>query len=296
MGFIIIAIIIYNIFGQTNPELYRKIQKNMSKIISTIIAVSIFSSIIPPLLHLSFGLLGAAAPFLVIYLIGKSLFGKKDKKADYAQYESTYKDKATNTRKAKKQERFSQTVTGLTRSVPKRKKIVKKFSEKYDLNLTEDEIQLIVDASYMSNCWESEIYEMGQEYDTIYQWYAGGSSWLRAYLHAFPVQNVTSDFDMQEEIVLNSFAQIFSEINPASYHTIRDCVKAINDRFLLNFDDQTFMIAYRFLESKGYKYPLPSPSVYSTNSPIEELQRKYDDAPNAKEYTQTASKLQRGRL
>ena len=151
------------------------------------------------------------------------------------------------------------TVTGLTKAVPKRRKIIQKFNQKYDLYLTDEEINRIVDASYMSNCWEREILDMDQKYDTISQWYRGDSAWLRAYLHAFPVQNVTSDFESQRSICLDTFYQVFSEIDPGKYGSVESCVRA-----------------HRFLADNGYKFELPHFDVRGVKSDIDRLKDKYD--------------------
>lgn len=168
------------------------------------------------------------------------------------------------------------TVTGLTKAVPKRRKIIQKFNQKYDLYLTDEEINRIVDASYMSNCWEREILDMDQKYDTISQWYRGDSAWLRAYLHAFPVQNVTSDFESQRSICLDTFYQIFAEIDPGKYESVESCVREINHRFMTNFDDITFSVAHRFLADNGYKFELPHFDVHGVKSDIDRLKDKYD--------------------
>lgn len=168
------------------------------------------------------------------------------------------------------------TVTGLTKAVPKRRKIIQKFNQKYDLYLTDEEINRIVDASYMSNCWEREILDMDQKYDTISQWYRGDSAWLRAYLHVFPVQNVTSDFESQRSICLDTFYQVFSEIDPGKYESVESCVREINHRFMTNFDDITFSVAHRFLADNGYKFELPHFDVRGVKSDIDRLKDKYD--------------------
>ena len=133
-----------------------------------------------------------------------------------------------------------------------------------------------MDASYMSNCWEREILDMDQKYDTIAQWYRGDSAWLRAYLHAFPVQNVTSDFESQRSICLDTFYQIFAEIDPGKYESVESCVREINHRFMTNFDDITFSVAHRFLADNGYKFELPHFDVHGVKSDIDRLKDKYD--------------------
>ena len=209
------------------------------------------------------------APFwLIAWLISKSAKGKaRQKQNDYDYYTQHY---------SQSDAKAGMTVTGLTKAVPKRRKIIQKFNQKYDLYLTDEEINRIVDASYMSNCWEREILDMDQKYDTVSQWYRGDSAWLRAYLHAFPVQNVTSDFESQRSICLDTFYQVFSEIDPGKYESVESCVREINHRFMTNFDDITFSVAHRFLADNGYKFELPHFDVRGVKSDIDRLKDKYD--------------------
>lgn len=281
MPILFVFIIWYSFFGKNNPKIYRTLQDKIPKIIGGLIILSILSSALPSVLSMSiaaivvFGIFFGPLIF-IIWLIRKAL-GKdkaRDQKADYTYYQNHYQEQA-------KPKAAGTSVTGLTRSVPKRKKIIEKFNKKYGLNLTEKEIDRIVDASYMSNCWEREIYDMSREYDSVFQWYSGDSGWLRAYLHAFPVQSVSSDFELQKTICLDSFDQIFRDINPGKYTTTDECIEAINQRYLTAFDDSTFMIAYRFLEANGRHYELPHLGVMRNESDIDKLKHKYDATPNA---------------
>lgn len=277
MPLLIIFLIWYQCYGKSNPETYRKVSSVFPKILVGLVLFSAFSTLfIPLLVPLIFvlALLGVTAPFWIFIWIIKRLTGKNgkgDRKKDYAYYQNSYVQ--NNNRQS-----IYNTVTGLTRSVPKRKKIVSKFNTKYDLNLTEDEINRIVDASYMSNCWEREIYDMSLHYDSLAQWYKTDSGWLRAYLHAFPVQNVSSDFEMQHKICVDSFDQIFKEIDPGSFQNVDACVEAINERYLTNFDEVTFMVAYRFLQANDIRYNLPHMQVIKATSEIDELKKKYDES------------------
>lgn len=289
MPLLFIFIIWYNCYGRNNPKIYRELSDKIPKIIGALIIFSVISSALPSVLSFSiFTIVGLSVGFgpllFIIWLIRKAL-GKdkaRDRKADYTYYQNHYqeqsKPKATGT-----------AVTGLTRSVPKRRRIVEKFNKKYSLSLTEKEIDRIVDASYMSNCWEREIYDMNREYDSVFQWYNGDSGWLRSYLHAFPVQSVSSDFELQRTICLDSFDQIFRDINPGDYTTIDDCIDAINQRYLTAFDDSTFMIAYRFLEANGRHYELPHLGVMRNESDIDRLKHKYDATPDAEKNTAPTS-------
>ena len=57
MGFVITLIILYNIFGKSNPKVYHKVHSGLPKIIGGLIALSIFGSAIPALLGAGLGLL-----------------------------------------------------------------------------------------------------------------------------------------------------------------------------------------------------------------------------------------------
>lgn len=272
MPLIIIFFIWYGIYGRNNPKIYSKLHDKFGLIVFLLFifsGLSSFSSSFGVLLLVSLIIAVVGAPFwLIAWLISKSAKGKaRQKQNDYDYYTQHY---------SQSDAKAGMTVTGLTKAVPKRRKIIQKFNQKYDLYLTDEEINRIVDASYMSNCWEREILDMDQKYDTISQWYRGDSAWLRAYLHAFPVQNVTSDFESQRSICLDTFYQVFSEIDPGKYESMESCVREINHRFMTNFDDITFSVAHRFLADNGYKFELPHFDVRGVKSDIDRLKDKYD--------------------
>ena len=168
---------------------------------------------------------------------------------------------------------------GLPSAEKKRTKIVKKFSEKYDLYLTDREIKRIVDASYLSSGWAREICYMNQKYDTVYAWYASMNPWLKVYLYAFQQQEISSDFAMQERIVYDAFNTVFSDVCNESSLTIDQAIRRINEKYLTNFDETTFMIAYRYMESKGKKYSFAFNQVLNTQEDIDELLSKYEGTP-----------------
>ena len=272
MPLIIIFFIWYGMYGRNNPKIYSKLHDKFGLIVFLLFifsGLSSFSSSFGVLLLVSLIIAVVGAPiWLIAWLISKSAKGKaRQKQNDYDYYTQHY---------SQSDAKAGMTVTGLTKAVPKRRKIIQKFNQKYDLYLTEEEINRIVDASYMSNCWEREILDMDQKYDTISQWYRGDSAWLRAYLHAFPVQNVTSDFESQRSICLDTFYQVFSEIDPGKYESVESCVREINHRFMTNFDDITFSVAHRFLADNGYKFELPHFDVRGVKSDIDRLKDKYD--------------------
>lgn len=156
-----------------------------------------------------------------------------------------------------------------------RKKIVQKFNQKMDLKLTDKEIDKIVNGSFQSEDWAKEIEAMTQNYSVSSEWYRGETDWLRAYLKAFNVQNVSSDFQFQMDVCLKNFEEIFASMDMTTFSSNDECVVAINNRFMTNFDETTFMIAYRFLEAHGRKYALPAMGIVSVDQELQELERKY---------------------
>ena len=244
----------------------------IGKIITAIVLIGVFGSLIGPLIGLAF----AAAPFIGFWVIMKKIFGigKSSKGKQQAMENTRERQYATVTYNDQTKRK---THSPLPRSKSKRRKIVANCNEKFDLTLTEEEIDRIVDASYASVEWEVEVYAMSQDYDSINEWYKGMTGFLRAYIRAFAVQQITSDFRMQEKICMDSFDQIFREIHPETYPSIDACVRAINDKYMTLFDEATFMIAYRFLQSRGRNYQLPSSSVAYHGSELEQLKEKYDN-------------------
>lgn len=169
----------------------------------------------------------------------------------------------------------------LPRSPKKRIKIVEKFNEAYKLLLTEEQIKRIVDASYMSNAWKREVEAMYDKYDSVNQWMYGETAYLRAYLRAFAVQDVTSDFQMQMQIVMDSFEEIFTYSDEISMLSIDQRISRINSKFMTNFDEITYMIAYRFLESLGLKHQLDKTTLNRVDGTFDDLVEKYDKMSGA---------------
>lgn len=266
MSLLIIFILWYCIFAKTNPEIYKKIGNMFGKIVKWLIIFSIITSIIPSIfagsVRIIFSLLGigfAFAPVFAIIWFVKRLQGRNKKKEDNYNYENVQR-------------------TSLTKSVPKRRKIVSRFSKKYNLNLTEKEIERIVDASYISYGWEREISDMNRNYDSLYEWYDSDANWLRAYFRIFPIQNVSSDFEMQKQMCLDVYERIFTEMPPQSYNSVDACIEAVNNRYMTAFDETTFMIVYRFLQRNGRKIELPRADVLRSESELERLMHAYDNS------------------
>lgn len=170
---------------------------------------------------------------------------------------------------------------GLPSSQKKRSKIVSKFSERFNLCLTDSDVRSIVDASYMSTEWSREICYMNQNYENVYTWISTGNAWLKAYLVAFPRQQISSDFLMQEQIVYSTYDQIFSDVLCRPNISVSEAIQEINRKYFLQFDDVTFMIAYRFMEQKGKRYPLNlNADIVVNTSAVDDLLSKYEQTQN----------------
>lgn len=166
--------------------------------------------------------------------------------------------------------------TILPAAIKKRKKIVENFNEKYELYLTPEQIKGIVDASYFSEIWKKEIEAMTRKYETIAQWYQSYTKWLRVYLRVFHVQEVTSDIRQQESICMDAFEEIFLYADSLFDMPLSEKIREVNEKFYTSFDDISFMIAYRFLESKGKKHNLGKSSIVREDADIDELLHKYE--------------------
>lgn len=300
MPFLVLFLIWYNVYGKKNPKCCKTIEDKLGLIVVGFIGFSVFTSLLPEifglLLMAALAILGVwvvALPFIAVGGIVLNALGitkkpynrKKDKRNEQACF-SQYKANSY----AKDAKKWNQSATTLTKTVKKRRKIVEKFNKKYDLTLTEEEIDRIVDASYMSYCWEKEIYDMDVHYDSITEWYNNDTRWLRAYIKVFPVQSISSDFERQRKICLETFQLIFDTINPSSFATIEECVEAINARYYSFFDEVTFMIAHKFLKISGKSYDLPKSEVFQYESELEMLKRKYDEEEKQR---QTDNKIRR---
>ncbi len=165
---------------------------------------------------------------------------------------------------------------GLPSSTRKRRRIVEKFNERYELSLSRVDIDRIVDASYLSTDWAREICYMNQKYETIYSWYATVNPWLKVYLYVFQVQNISSDFAMQERIAFDAFDQVFSDACADPNVPLDVVIQRINEKYFTNFDETTFMIAYRYMESKGKRYTISFNPVINGQADIDDLLKKYE--------------------
>ncbi len=188
---------------------------------------------------------------------------RTDSKASYQEAMKGYKDAGS---------------MGLPKSIKGRLKVVSAFNKKYGLCLTDEQMDSIVNSSYRSNIWKHELASMNQKYETVYQWITGPTSWLRAYMYAFHVQEIIGDFEQQERIALHSFDQIFNYSDTLGHSSISDRIKMVNDRFMCSFDDITFMEAYRFLEKHGISHTISVSNTVENTDEVDELLKKYSSA------------------
>lgn len=165
--------------------------------------------------------------------------------------------------------------TTLPTSASKRRKIIEKFNEKYQLCLTDAQIQSMVNSSYVSQTWRREIEAMNRKYENMYEWFQGPTSWLRVYMYVFKVQEICSDIELQENIVAHSFEDIFNYADECETFSIHDTIDRVNTHFMTTFDDATFAMAYRFLEKKGKKHVIKTHKVVENESSVEDLESKY---------------------
>lgn len=255
--------------------------KNIKKIVIGLFVISILSGFSESFFFLSFFLIPFAIPVGFIWLVFNII--QKKKKDIEEGYSGSYNQRNDETGaflgKAPENTR-AQRASTLTKSASKRRRIIEKFNKKYELYLTESQIQRMVDASYYSPDWENEIEDMDKEYASVYEWFQGNTAWLRAYLKAFKVQSVSSDFEQQKQICFSEFDQVFAGVDFADAYSQEDAIREMNDKFFAGFDDISFMIAYRFLEANGRKYDLSSKEILKNESETDRLAKKYEQMPS----------------
>ncbi|MCD8131671.1 MAG: hypothetical protein LUE16_10435 [Lachnospiraceae bacterium] len=164
----------------------------------------------------------------------------------------------------------------LARPIAKRKKVIQEFNGKYDLTLTDAEVQRIAEASYVSEGWKREVEAMTQKYDTVGQWFQGPTGWLRVYIYVFRIQNISSDFVMQEQICTEALDEAVAYGCEPDGLSIDERVSLINKRYFTCFDEMSFMIAWRFLQQRGREHKMTQPElVRNVDDDLEELEKKY---------------------
>lgn len=281
MAIVVLIFIIYALAGDRKNIFTARQFDTIKKVILGLIMFSIFGGALMPSIGALIGLtivLGAIiAPPIVFFMILNSIFGKKKKDIRYNQSNdstgSFYADRNQRYDKPKQNVKSSL----IPKQASKRRKIIEKFNKKYELFLTESQIQRIVDASYYSVEWEREISDMSKEYASVYEWFTGNTAWLRAYLKSFRIQNISSDFGQQKQICFNELDQVFRDTDLSASYADEARIREVNDKFFTNFDDISFMIAYRFLEANGRKYDIGGKSsVIKNEDEAETLAHKYE--------------------
>lgn len=171
--------------------------------------------------------------------------------------------------------------SSLSYNLPKtqraREKIIRKFNDRYSLNLDKDDIRTIASASYFSVEWAAEISAMTRKYNSYYEWLGNGRPWLRAYISAFSNVEVVSVFSKQESYVFEAYDRIFSDICCDDNLPVEVVIENINHKYLTNFNEATFMQAMSYMESRGKTYRYGSPLLNNINYDLERLAQKYDN-------------------
>lgn len=220
-----------------------------------------------------------AAIALIIFMAVKKAKDKEEEqqnrhKADYERMKQKWEQR--------RQQNAGQSESSYTASkiLPKplvrRNRIISTFNDKYDLSLTEEEIRRIAEASYVSESWKREVEAMTVRYETEGQWFAGPTDWLRVYIYAFEIQNISSDFGLQEQICFETLDEVMAYACAVPDATVEERIQRINDRYFTRFNEMSFMIAYRFLQRKGRNYDLSRPDlVKNVDQELEETMKKY---------------------
>lgn len=183
-------------------------------------------------------------------------------------------------RRAQKKADAAMGYTTLPKAVSKRRKIIERFNERFTLALTDEQISSIVNASYMTPIWRSEIEAMSEKYETVYEWFTGDTSWLRVYMYVFHIQEISSDIMQQERICMHAFEEIFQFADSLGNLSVSEKISRINHKYLSNFDDVTYMIAYRFMEKKGIRHSMDNQDLVQNETEIDELLKKYRTTPS----------------
>lgn len=273
MGSIFFIIFIIMMFGNTKGD-NRRSELFRFLIIGSIIMSGI-SIIIEPL-----GVIAVIA--MIIWLISwrKKKKNSNNRKEQYG-WDPQRWDREQgnqNTYQESKQEKASAKRTVLPQASAKRKKIVTAFNEKYQLCLTAEQVQGIVNSTYMSEIWRKEVEAMNRKYENVYEWFQGYTKWLRVYLYVFHVQEVTSDIRQQENICMYAFEEVFRYVDEFSELPLHEKIRRVNEKFYTSFDDVSFMIAYRFLESKGRSHDLGTADLVREDENLDDLLKKYQTA------------------
>lgn len=195
---------------------------------------------------------------------------------DYEEIKARWENqKANGTPRYTSQSEYAKnSASNLPKGMDKRKRLVQEFNKKYNLNLTEEDVKRMVDASYMSAAWKQELEAMNRPYESVHEWFAGDTDWLRIYLHAFEVQTVSSDFRLQNKICTESFDEIMKYAESFEHLTLTERIEQVNNKFFTCFDETSFMTVYRFMEEKGMHYDIFKVDLLKNEDELErELER-----------------------
>ncbi len=277
---VIIILIIFGVFKNTDKDQRKSAMfKGISSVVAFMIAIQFFMFLIPIMFATGISFSFSFMPFIVlavgIFFAG-TIYKKIKRRIMGLGGSNSSFNNANNTASGSDINSVMQeAMNALPKSNKKRRNIVAAFSKKNDLYLTDEEIKRIVDSSYMSASWKMEIAAMNMKYESIYQWFSGNTAWLRAYMYVFKVQNISSDFYLMQKIVFDSFDEIFRYIGKRDEFSLDDILGDINNTFMTSFDDVTFMIAYRYLQSNGKTYDLGKISILKNEDQVDKMKQKY---------------------
>ena len=167
---------------------------------------------------------------------------------------------------------------GIPDDKEKRILIIKRFCDKYGLNLSDRDIGIISDASYCSSIWAEEVMAMNKSYLDLGEWFCGNAKtiWLRVYLFVFPVKDITQDLDQLYSIAVErDFKNLANVINEKRYLSLDECIKSINNKYYLNFDKISFALFTYIMRQKGMKIVLADVGQVGFEDEMSALIRKY---------------------
>ena len=116
-------------------------------------------------------------------------------------------------------------------------------------------------------------------YANLGMWYKADDSkmsWLRVYLAAFPVKEITSDIDEQYNIVVDKhFKNLVLEINKKDFLTNEEIIKYINGTFYLTFDKNSFAVFKSIMKKNESSIVLKNEGQVGFDTELTKLIRDY---------------------
>ena len=79
---------------------------------------------------------------------------------------------------------------------------------------------------------------------------------------------------------MHAFEEIFQFADSLGNLSVSEKISRINHKYLSNFDDVTYMIAYRFMEKKGIRHSMDNQDLVQNETEIDELLKKYRTTPS----------------